>query len=64
MYADHKISNIMVNTPYLYHFDLAPGLDVGCLITYPPGEGLKLKIWKQYFTQLMSAPSIYHYDID
>jgi len=63
MYADHKISNVMINTPYLYHFGLAPNLNIGCLITYPPDEALKLRIWKQHFSHLMSTPSIYHYDI-
>ena len=63
MYADHKISNIMINTPYLYHFGLAPTLNIGCLITYPPDEALKLRVWKQHFSHLMLAPSIYHYDI-
>ena len=61
LYTDHKISNSIFNTPYLYHYGILSNYEVGCLITYPPDENIKYKIWEKYFTDSISPPKIYNY---
>lgn len=63
LYTDHKISNIMCNTPYLYHYGQIPGYDVGCLITYPPDEEIKIRLREQFFQGLIAPPKMFQYKI-
>jgi hypothetical protein len=63
LYADHKISNIMGNFPYLYHYGRVDGIEVGCIITHPPDEPLKQRVWESFFRNLLSPPTLFKYDV-
>jgi len=63
MYTDHKISNVMLNTPYLFQYGLTQNYHAGCLITYPPDEGIKMWLWKQFFSHVMAPPTMFNYQI-
>lgn len=60
-FSDHKITNVMVNTPLLYHYGKIGDVELGCLIGYPPDENLKKVIWEKYFENIMEPPKIYKY---
>jgi hypothetical protein len=62
-FSDHKISNVMVNLPKLFHYGRIGDLEIGCLIGYPPDEFIKKIIWEKYFKDLVGAPKIFAYDI-
>jgi len=61
-FSDHKISNIIVNLPNLFHYGRIGDLEIGCLITYPPDELIKKVIWEKYFRDLIAEPKIFNYD--
>lgn len=60
-FSDHKISNIMTNIPYVFHYGKIGDVELGCLIEYPPDEYIKKNLWEKYFKDIVPEPKLFNY---
>jgi hypothetical protein len=62
-YSDHKIPNIMMCAPRLYHYGKYADVEHGCLIGTPPDEMIKHRMWESYFKDVVGKPKLFNYGL-